>query len=406
MKKCIIGTVLMICILASSMMVLANESKTDKDIYRLGKLYNTGKGNGYAERNAIEEDDLHSEWELGQFYIKGFSRQILDDNGTPIFLKNAGDEVALWFDLQQDITALDGNKKMYVCDDENGYEKTYKLKKQNLKKGALIVKHTDSQNREQKPQVYIDYLAAKTSTKADTKVLLCEEGDYEVSLLYEIKDDNFLFFDSHKNYRIDLKFSVRNGNTMIFPFDVITGQELTNSVFTENGFYIDFANSKYLNVDVKKEVLSEGVEGLVEDTRFNRPAKDGEQFTEEGIYTITVTNQYTNVTTEKRIYVGNNTLLKAHVVTGLSISEIQERISDGKAKIDVNGNIIPLNEKEDVYQKDDPDKFNTEKLPEKVVIAIVAVILLGIIFFLAKRKANSTSKEKEQSVENTENTGE
>lgn len=110
---------------------------------------------------------------------------------------------------------------------------------------------------------------------------------------------------------------------MVFPFDVLTGQELTNSVFTENGFYIDLANSRYLNIDIKRVILTEGVDGLVEDTRYNRPAADGEKFTEEGIYTITATNQYTNVKTEKKIYVGNNSLLKAHVVTGLSIEEIK-----------------------------------------------------------------------------------
>ena len=28
--------------------------------------------------------------------------------------------------------------------------------------------------------------------------------------------------------------------------------------------------------------------GLTEDVRFNRPARDGDQYTDEGIYTITV----------------------------------------------------------------------------------------------------------------------
>lgn len=405
MKKCIVGIVLSICILSSAIVAMAKDDE-EKNSYRLGELYNTGKDNGYSERNVIDEKDPHYGWKLGEFFVTGFSRQILDDNGTPVFLKNTGDEVTLWFDLQQDITALNGDKKLYINEDKNGYENSFQVKKTNLKKGALLIKHTDSQNTGGLSQKHVDYLSAKVSKKANTKVLLCEEGDYEVSLLYEIKDDNFLFFDSYQNYRIDFKFSVRNGNTMVFPFDVLSGQELTNSVFTENGFYIDYANSKYLNVDVKREVLSEGVDGLVEDTRFNRPAKDGEQFTEEGIYTITVTNQYTNVTTEKRIYVGKNTLLKAHVVTGLSISEIQERISDGKAKIDEKGNIIPLNAKEDVHQKDDFNKFNTEKLSEKVVITIAVVILLGIIVFLVKKKANSTSKAKEESLENAENTGE
>ena len=38
--------------------------------------------------------------------------------------------------------------------------------------------------------------------------------------------------------------------------------------------------------DIKKEILNVGQDEL--DTRFNRPAKDGETFTDEGVYTITV----------------------------------------------------------------------------------------------------------------------
>ncbi len=77
---------------------------------------------------------------------------------------------------------------------------------------------------------------------------------------------------------------------MVYPFDVLTKGELTNSSLTENGFYLDLAKSRYLDIDVKKEVLVQGSDALTEDTRFNRPAKDGEQYTDEGIYTITVRN--------------------------------------------------------------------------------------------------------------------
>lgn len=295
-------------------------------------------------------------------------------------------------DLKQDISSLNGNEKLIVCEDENGYEETCKVEKQNLKKGTLIIKHTDYQNKEKSPQVYIDYLSAKVSKEADTKVMLCEEGDYEVSLLYEIKEDNFLFFDKHHNYRIDLKFSVRNGNTMVFPFDVVTGQELTDSVFTENGFYIDLANSKYLNVDIKREVLTESVDGLTEDIRFNRPATDGEKFVEEGIYTITVTNQYTKVSTEKKIYVGSNSLLKAHMVTGLSISEIKNKLADGKAEIDENGNIIPLSTDINVNNdfKTEQPKVSVNSVIVIVLCSALLVVALAIIVSIKYRKAKKS----------------
>lgn len=58
---------------------------------------------------------------------------------------------------------------------------------------------------------------------------------------------------------------------MIFPRDVKTGAELTNETITENGFMLDLAKSRYLNIDIKKEILLEGSNGLVEDVRFNKP---------------------------------------------------------------------------------------------------------------------------------------
>ena len=49
--------------------------------------------------------------------------------------------------------------------------------------------------------------------KADTGVELCEEGDYEVALDYEIDVDNGIQFwkQGTYDYRIYFKFSVRNG---------------------------------------------------------------------------------------------------------------------------------------------------------------------------------------------------
>ncbi len=396
MKSRILGITLVLTMLISLFPVTVNAEKAEEK-YRLGELYNTGKDNGYSERNPIGKDDPHYKWKMGEFFVTGFTRQMFDGI-TPVFLKNVGDEVTLWFDLQQDINALNGDKDLYVCEDKNGYEEKYQVEKQNLKKGTLIIKHTDYQNKDGLSQTHIDYLSAKVSKNADTKVLLCEEGDYEVSLLYEIKNDNFLFFDSYNNYRIDFKFSVRNGNTMVFPFDVVTGQELSNSVFTENGFRIDLANSRYLNIDIKREVLNEGVDGLVEDTRFNRPAADGEEFTEEGIYTITAKNQYTNVTTEKKIYVGSNSLLKAHVVTGLPIQEIQNRIAGGKTEIDDNGNIVPLNvETETSSQVNrDEEKNGVESILNKKNIIIIGSVFGCVVIVFIILCVNRKSKKREQ----------
>lgn len=390
---------LLVMVTTIPMQVGAAETK-----WNMGSVVNTGKDNGYSGIESIKSDDPHYGWTLGQFYVQGYSGRQEDEDGNPIFLKNVGDEVKLMFDLQQDISKLNSNKNLYICEDTNGYMEKYQIEKTNLKKGTLIIRHTDYQNKVGEPQVYTNYLSAKESDGADTEVLLCEEGDYEVCLIYEIKSDNFLFFDGYNNYKIEFKFSVRNGNTMIFPFDTVTGQELANSSFTENGFYLDLANSHYLTIQVRREVWTKGTDEWVKDTRFNRVVADGEQYTEEGIYTITVTNPYTDATTEKVIYVGTDSLFKAHVVTGLSLEEIEAQVAEG-ATIDESGNIIPLpasipdvpgdTERETVQgQPTEMQKKPGDILP--IILVIAGLILIGGgACFIYYKKHKKTENEDE-----------
>ncbi len=138
-----------------------------------------------------------------------------------------------------------------------------------------------------------------------------------------------------------IKFSIRNGNCMVYPFDVETGAELLNTAFTENGFYLDLAKSRYLTIDVVKQNYVETDGTLVEDTRFNKPALDGEEFTDEGIYIATVKNLYTGSETEKKIYIGSNPILKAYVTTSKDISDIKNMVNEG-ATIEEDGTITLL----------------------------------------------------------------
>lgn len=336
--------VLTLLLTAGSTWSYASDSEETK--YYLGQdsLVNTGGDNGYTGTEQIKANDPHSGWELGQFYVTGFTR-VQDDNGTPMFLKNVGDTVTLWFQLEQDINCLNGNEALTISEDTNGWDPAFKNteERQNFGRGMLIVRHIDYQNQSTET-TYQNFLAANATTTAATQVDLFEEGDYEVALDYEIKETNVDLlgwnpFSSYTHYRISFTFSVRNGNAMVFPFDVKTGEELTNASFTENGFYLDLAKSRYLDIDIKKEVLNESADGVVTDVRFNKPARDGNEYTEEGIYTITVSNRYTGSETTKTIYVGTNDVLKASVVTGLSVSEIEAQVAEG-ATIAEDGSIL------------------------------------------------------------------
>ena len=312
--------------------------------YYMGDVpVNAGQDTGYAESVAIDQDDPHFGWTLGRFYVTGYTRG--PDSlsvGDPVFLKNAGDTVTLWFRLDQNIDCLGGDSALTVTRDSVGYDAHFGIPKTDFGRGTLIIRHTDHENQPGEPVIYTDYLSA-LQTGADTCVQLFEEGDYEVALNYPLRYAPLNVFDIDlfpriEDYRIEFRFSVRNGNCMVFPFDAATGAELANAAFTANGFTLDLARSRYLDVQIKRTVLTEGVSGMVEDVRFNRPARDGERYTEEGIYTITVRNRYTQEETVKTIYVGTDQVLQAHVTTGLSIEEITARLSAG-AQVNADGTL-------------------------------------------------------------------
>lgn len=178
-----------------------------------------------------------------------------------------------------------------------------------------------------------------------------------MALDYQVTNNQLI--DKTAHYRIFFKFSVRNGNCMVYPFDLVTGSELANTSITENGFYLDLAKSRYLKINLKRETLAEGADGLVEDTRFNGPARDGAKYTEEGIYTITVSNEYTGQSTVKKLYVGNNNVMKAHMTTGLGIAEINKLVDQG-ASISDDGNIQMANVEQTVSETEETKQTGTE----------------------------------------------
>ena len=188
--------------------------------------------------------------------------------------------------------------------------------------------------------------------------------------------------------------------SLSFPFDIADGAELTNSSMTENGFRLDLAKSRYLKIYISREILTESADGLVADTRFNGAAKDGAEYTEEGIYTITVNNVYTGQCTTKRIYVGSNKVMRAHMTTGLSIPEINNLVADG-AVIGDDGAVTLGAGSSEIPQKPNGSLILEE--PEKqaqgwllTTIIIVAVVFLSaavvLAFVIRKKKGNSPEK--------------
>lgn len=384
------------------------EGKADQvsqEAHKFSDRVRTAEFSGYFGEEPIVDNDAHHGWNLGEFYIDGYTAKCTDpDTKNYVFLKNVGDKVTLGFNLKQNIDKLNDNENLKITADEDNYDAYFETKHLNFGRGTLIVRHTDYNGNKSEPQIYTNYLEANAKVGADTIIQLCEEGNYEVALDYEVTNTKGI--DKTGHYRIYFEFYVRNGNCMVYPFDVVTGEELTNSSMTENGFRIDMANSRYLTINIKKDILTEGADGLVEDTRFNRPAKDGAEYTEEGIYVITVQNKYTGQCTLKKIYVGTNEILKAHVATGFSVVEINDMVKNG-ATISEDG-IITLStasvgeEKTTVNEIID-DSIQIEGTAEKAIITaimIVAfVVILGVIIFLIKKKRKIVKKQEEGDAE-------
>ena len=310
---------------------------------KLGEVVRTNENKGYTGNKDINIKDPHYGWELGQFFVSGYTRETVGNDGKPVFLKNVGDQVTLWFNLKEDIDKLNGNDSLEIAADKDGYDQQFQTPKTNTGRGMLLIRYKNDQGVKQEPEIYTNYLAANVSPNANTVVKLFEEGDYEVALDYRIKNTPRKIKDievvpEYSDYRIYFEFSVRNGNCMVYPFDVATNAELSNSSITENGFKLDMARSRYLNVDVQKSVVTQTAEGYVEDVRFNRPAKDGDFYEDEGIYVFDVKNLYTGEHTTKTIYVGSSDYMKALAVNNYTVSQLNAELKRGK-KIQSDGTL-------------------------------------------------------------------
>ncbi len=325
-----------------------NDITTDIETFSIGEKQAVVADNGYYKNISLDSDDPHLGWDIGHFTIGGFTSHTKTNNGEEVFLKNVGDKVRLWFNMTEgiNINKLNNDSDQYINNDTNGYDQSLNVPMQNFKHGALIIRFTDYKGQKHDPIIYTNFLEALASPGADTKVQLFEEGDYEVSLDYEIINTNWL--DRLYNYKIAFKFQIRNSNTIVYPQDLITGSYLANDSVTENGFKLDWAKSRYLDVNVKLSQWTKGANGYTEDIRYNRTAKESDVYDDTGIYTITVTNPttdpYGNNPTVKKIYVGSDNVLIASMNAknaAYSINDISNLVENEGYKISNNGELIP-----------------------------------------------------------------
>lgn len=272
-----------------------------------------------AEKGFSDEADafvMDSHSDVGGFIINGFSGRVHNDkDGTPVFLKNVGDKVTLWFGMN-----TDGYEEM------NSYSNVY------MSYPGILTIEFENFEGEKVSNTYMPFLeAAYSSTKADTKVRLFEEGNYKVTLDFDVCDvpkiGPFSGKKKYATYRKTFKFKVRNSDCMVYPFNLATGSELSGNTYTEEGFRLDLAKSRYLDISIQRSVLN----GNNLDVRQNQVSTDLDEYTDEGVYKFTVSNEYTDEKVTKLIYVGTDNMLRAYVThyPQYEVYELAEMKQDG-----------------------------------------------------------------------------
>ena len=124
----------------------------------LGTKTRTEKNDGYYGSKAIDVKDPHYGWDLGHFFVSGYTEDTFDRDGDYVFLKNVGDQVTLWFNLEQDIDKLNGNERLVINADTKGYDRDFEVPKTNFGRGTLIIRKTDYHNLTGKAYQVIRFL--------------------------------------------------------------------------------------------------------------------------------------------------------------------------------------------------------------------------------------------------------
>ena len=187
---------------------------------------------------------------------------------------------------------------------------------------------------------------------------------------------------------------------MVYPMDAVTGSELSSSSYTENGFVLDLAYSRYLDLMVKRQLMDESG-NLVEDKVFDNLAKNGSTFTEEGLYTITARNRYTDQMISKVIYVGTGDMLKAVAKSGLGLEEVKKLVDRG-AEIDKYGNIDVSLIEEDISI----DKQNNSAMTYICIclgIAVAVLICVVVLLVSSRRRYIILTRELKEKLSEYEN---
>ena len=287
-------------------------SANNGNVYRYSQLKACTDGSGYADPQPLSVGDPLIGVQVAEITLANFS-STTEKDGKRYFLKTSPDVPLLSIVIKTDLDDL-GGSGAWINSDSDTRIPDYGFIG-NIGYGWLGISHTDFQGKTQTVCITDVFKKIKDGSSF-VPAWFGSEGTYKISLCFETKRQtgskkkwDFWPFKSHweaiygyENYRLDANFDIRNANSQVFVFDS-TGNELLNGA-TCSGFTLDFANSHYLQINVKREVAVSTNE-LMEstDVRYNSVGVDQRTYSAPGIYTIEASNEITGAKTTRRILV-------------------------------------------------------------------------------------------------------
>ena len=368
-------------------------SANNGNSYSYSQLMGCSDGSGYANAKALAVGDPLVGVNVAEIKLSNFSSTTIK-YGKRYFLKTVPDVPVLSIGLKTDLNNL-GGSGAWVNEDGDTRIPDYGFVG-NIGYGWLGISYTDYQGKVQTVAIKDVFKKVKNNTSF-TPAWFGTEGSYKISLCFEAKRQTGTYKNWHNpfyytndptygytNYRIDAQFEIRNANAQVFAFDS-KGNELQNgSVCSE--FTLDFANSRYLQINIKREVAVNSNE-LMEstDVRFNSVGVDKRTYNTPGVWTVTARNEVTGDSTIRRILViASNDTEEANALKAATSKKYSEFSS---LTVKQNNESVSSSGKTTISESK-----NTSENKDGIVVAIIVsatVIVLAVIIstIILKKKS-------------------
>ena len=100
-----------------------------------GSTVYAGNGDGYKKKKSLDKDNPHYGWNIGDFYVSGFTRVQDEESDNPVVLKNVGYTIKLSFVFNQDIDKLNNKDGIFIESDDDGYDEYFGIEKTDFGRG-------------------------------------------------------------------------------------------------------------------------------------------------------------------------------------------------------------------------------------------------------------------------------